>query len=147
MIARGVFDRHARATHHGRSMKERSLPGRARNALRAVRWPRGGGFARLGGLLLICVGSGVAAAEGPTEPPKNRAVVPTRGLHLGAPAKKDLTNALEFIRELLPKQGVNTLILEFDYNFDFRSRPEFADSGALGKDEVQQIVLACEAKG
>src|SRR5947207_1287574 len=115
MIARGVFDRHARATHHGRSMKERSLPGRARNALRAVRWPRGGGFARLAlGLLLVCVGSGVEAAAGLTEPPENRALVPTRGLHLGAPAKKDLTNALEFIRELLPKQGVNTLILEFD---------------------------------
>ncbi|MBI4584052.1 MAG: family 20 glycosylhydrolase [Planctomycetes bacterium] len=42
---------------------------------------------------------------------------------------------------------MNTLILEFDYGFDFRSRPEFAHSSALGKDEVRQIAKACREKG
>ena len=30
-----------------------------------------------------------------------------RGLHLSAPGKRDLGAALDFIRELLPKEGVN----------------------------------------
>ena len=69
-----------------------------------------------------------------------------RGLHLMAPAKKDLPAALDFIRETLPREGVNTLILEFDYNYDFRSRPDFGKASALGRSEVQQIVKACREK-
>ena len=45
--------------------------------------------------------------------------LPVVGLHLMAPGKRDLPAALTFIREALPKEGVNTLILEFDYNFNF----------------------------
>lgn len=69
--------------------------------------------------------------------------LPIRGLHLSAPAKKDVAALLEFIRESLPKAGVNTLIVEFGYHFDFKSRPEFADPSALGQEEVQQILKAC----
>jgi len=70
-----------------------------------------------------------------------------RGLHLSAPGKRDLSAALDFIRESLPKEGVNTLILEFDYGFDFTSRPEFSNKSSLGKSEVQQIVKACRENG
>src|SRR3954469_7545960 len=69
--------------------------------------------------------------------------LPIRALHVGVPAKRDLTNALLFIRDELPKQEVNTLVLEFDFNFNFQSRPEFHDDAALGKDEADQIVEAC----
>lgn len=80
-------------------------------------------------------------------PPKELAfALPVRGLHMNAPAKKDLPASLEFIREVLPKEGVNTLILEFNYGYDFRSRPEFANPSALGKDDVRQIVAACRQK-
>ncbi len=96
-------------------------------------------------LLGLCLCSGTNAAPG-----QNQALdksVPVRGLHLSAPAKKDLAAAVQFIHELLPTEGVNTLILEFDFNFDFRSRPEFADPSALGRDEVQQIARACRENG
>ncbi len=66
---------------------------------------------------------------------------------MAAPSKRDLPAAIEFIRDTLAKEGVNTLILEFDYNFDFQSRPEFANPSALGKADVQQIVKACREKG
>src|ERR1044071_9562953 len=69
--------------------------------------------------------------------------LPIRGLHLGVPPKRDLTNALHFIRDELPKQEVNTLVLEFDYGFNFQSRPEFGDDSAMGKEDVAQIVQAC----
>jgi len=74
-------------------------------------------------------------------------VVPVRGLHLSAPGKKDLGAVIQFIREALPKEGVNTLILEFNFSFDFQSRAEFANPAAPGKDEMQQIVKACREKG
>ncbi len=73
--------------------------------------------------------------------------LPVRGLHLTAPDKKDVGMLVEFIRDALPKAGVNTLILEFDYHYDFKSLPEFGDPSALGKDEVRQILQACRVAG
>jgi hypothetical protein len=73
--------------------------------------------------------------------------LPVRGLHFSAPSKKDLPDCLAFIREALPKEGVNTLIVEFGFRYDFKSRPEFSDASALGKAEVAEIAGACrEAK-
>jgi hypothetical protein len=74
-------------------------------------------------------------------------IIPVRGIHLSAPAKKDLALATGFIRTVLPREGVNTLILEFDYNFDFQSRPEFSSKDALNRDDVRQIVSACRDAG
>ena len=91
-------------------------------------------------LVVAAIASGGEAREG-------GAALPVRGLHTFAPAKKDLGAALAFIREALPREGVNTLIMELNYNFDFRSRPEFADPSALGKAEVQQIAKACRDTG
>ena len=73
--------------------------------------------------------------------------LPVRGIHLFAPAKTDLAAALAFIRDSLPKEGVNTLVMEFNYTFSFQSLPEFADPAALGKDEVAQIAKACRERG
>lgn len=96
-------------------------------------------------LAMLCLSLVVSATA--SESQSGDKIIPIRGLHVSAPAKRDLTAALEFIREALPKAGVNTLILEFDYGFNFQSRPEFADSSALGKDEAQQIAKACREKG
>lgn len=87
-----------------------------------------------------------AATAGPIQE-QGHGALPVRGIHLSAPGKNDLSTALSFISEVLPKEGVNTLILEFNYSFNFQSRPEFADSSALGRDEVRQIVRVCRDKG
>jgi hypothetical protein len=47
--------------------------------------------------------------------------LPVRGLHLSAPGRKEIPAAVQFIREELPKEKINTLILEFDYSYDFKS--------------------------
>jgi len=73
--------------------------------------------------------------------------LPVRGLHCSAPSKQDLPQCLKFIRETLPKEGVNTLILEFNYQYNYTSRPEFANPSALGKEEVQDIAKACREAG
>ena len=69
--------------------------------------------------------------------------LPVRGLHFSAPAKQDLPEVLAFIRNVLPREGVNTLILEFNYNYDFQSLPEFASPGALNHDDARKLVDAC----
>ncbi len=70
-------------------------------------------------------------------------VLPVRGLHCSVPARKDLAACLEFIRAVLPKEGVNALIMEFNYQYDYKSRAEFANPGALGREEVREIAKAC----
>src|ERR1051326_4060550 len=76
-----------------------------------------------------------------------RDTLPVRGIHLTAPGKSELPRALAFVREALPKEGVNTLILEFNYTFDFQSRREFSDPRALSKQEVNQLAAACREHG
>jgi hypothetical protein len=101
--------------------------------------------------LLGCVGWALGwLTVGPVESRAQQSggALPVRGLHLAAPSsKKDLPTALEFIRTVLPQEGVNTLILEFNYQFDYRSRPEFAEPSALGPEEARQLVQACRAAG
>jgi hypothetical protein len=99
---------------------------------------------------LVCLAVMLCAAttwlgEGCTE--EKSPVLPVRGIHFSAPGKRDLTNSVEFIREVLPREGVNTLILEFNYRYDYKSRPEFSNPSALGKTDVGQIVKACREAG
>ena len=89
----------------------------------------------------------VGAAWAADAPPPKTAPLPVRGVHMSAPGKKDVPALVAFIGGPLAEEGVNTLILEFNYGFDFKSRPEFADAGALGKDEAASIAKACREKG
>ncbi len=73
------------------------------------------------------------------------AQLPVRGLHLFAPAKSEVAACAAFIRDALPKEGVNTLVLEFDYGYQFKTHPEVAEGGALSNADVKQIVSACRA--
>jgi hypothetical protein len=99
------------------------------------------------GLVLVGSGAGdLQAAESNTNGAPATAL-PVRGLHLMAPNKSEIPAFTAFIRETLPKAGVNTLILEFNFHFDFKSRPEFADATAPGKEDVRQIVQACRGAG
>lgn len=88
---------------------------------------------------------GATAADSTPAPDRNP--LPVRALHLSAPGRNGLPAALAFIGGALPKEGVNTLILEFNYGYNFKSRPEFADPSALGHDEVRQLARACREKG
>jgi hypothetical protein len=73
--------------------------------------------------------------------------LPIRGLHLSAPRPEDLALSLRFIGEALPKEGVNTLVLEFNYGYQFARRPEVAETRSLSKADVQAIAEACRKAG
>ena len=72
---------------------------------------------------------------------------PVRGLHLIIPKPADVLLLVRFIREALPKEGVNTLVLELDYRYQFKSHPEVADPDALSQQDVASIVAAAKAAG
>jgi len=72
---------------------------------------------------------------------------PVRGLHLSAPAAEDIPLAVRFIKEALPKEGVNVLVLEFDYRYQFARRPEVAEPDALSADNVKTLATACRDAG
>jgi hypothetical protein len=72
---------------------------------------------------------------------------PIRGIHLSAPRPEEIPLAVKFSQEALLKEGVNVLVLEVNYKFQFKKRPEVAEPGALWLDDVKQLVAACRKAG
>ncbi len=68
---------------------------------------------------------------------------PLRGLSIAAPAKGSVARFTRFIEEELAARNVNTLLIRIDYRFEYQSRPELVDDGALSLGDVKQIVAAC----
>jgi len=87
----------------------------------------------------LLAGAGLAAGWGwaPAPPPD------IRGLHCSAPQPEDLELAERFIREVLPAEGVNVLVLEFGYRYRFSRRPEIQESNALSSEQVARLAAAC----
>jgi hypothetical protein len=48
-----------------------------------------------------------------------------------------------FVRDALPKEGVNTLVVEFNYGYKFKTHPEIAEPNSLSEADVKEIVHAC----
>jgi hypothetical protein len=51
--------------------------------------------------------------------------MPVRGLHLMAPRQEDVAVLTRFIREAMPKEGVNTLVLEKITAYNIRNDRKF----------------------
>lgn len=71
---------------------------------------------------------------------------PVRGLCVSAPAPDQVDRFVKFIHEGLAPRSVNTLILRVDFNYQFKSRPEFG-RGGLSKEAVGKLVAACREHG
>ena len=73
--------------------------------------------------------------------------LPVRGLYLMAPKPEEVPLTVRFIREALPKESVNLLVMEFDYRYQYTSHPEVVDSDALSKADLKALVAACREAG
>jgi hypothetical protein len=73
--------------------------------------------------------------------------LPVRALHASAPKPEEIDLIVRFIREALPKEGVNTLVLEINYNYRYSKRPEVAEEGALSKQDLERIATAAREAG
>ncbi|MCC7174786.1 MAG: family 20 glycosylhydrolase [Bryobacterales bacterium] len=69
------------------------------------------------------------------------------GIHLAAPMPDEISLAERFIKEVLPKERVNVLVLEFNYRYQFSKRPEVAEKDALSSGDVKRLLAACRAAG
>ncbi|HEU0138765.1 MAG TPA: family 20 glycosylhydrolase [Bryobacteraceae bacterium] len=73
--------------------------------------------------------------------------MPLRGLHLAAPRPENMELAQRFFEEVLPKEGVNTLFLEFNYGFRNRRFQEIVDEPALSPEQVRSLARAVRNAG
>ena len=99
------------------------------------------GLMRAATLLALGLLAATVAAAAASSP------FPVRGLYLGAPKPDEVPLTVRFIREALPQEGVNVLVMEFDYRYQYTSHPEVVDAEALSKADVQAIVAACREAG
>ena len=72
---------------------------------------------------------------------------PVRGIHLAAPMPDEIPLAERFIKEALPKECVNVLVLEINYRYQFAKHPEVVDPNPLSPDDLKRLVAASRAAG
>jgi len=70
-------------------------------------------------------------------------LMPVRGFCISAPNPRSLDQFVTFVEKELAPRRVNTLILRVDYRYEFKSRPEMADNGALSAEDVKKLVAVC----
>jgi hypothetical protein len=73
--------------------------------------------------------------------------LPVRALLLSPPQPEKIVSFCNFVRDVLPKEGVNTLVLRFEFQYQFQRHPELADRNALSNGDVKQIVRVCKDAG
>jgi hypothetical protein len=73
--------------------------------------------------------------------------LPVRGIHLAAPMPDELPLAERFIKEALPKEGVNVLVLEINYRYQFAKHPEVVDPNPLSPGDLKRLVVASHSAG
>ena len=108
-----------------------------------------GSKALLLSLALGLCGSSASATIAPMETAAAPAVAPTalpvKALMMFFPPRAEMDRFLQFVRRDLPQAGVNHLILQIDYGYQFKCRPEMA--GDRTEAEVKAVVAACRAAG
>ncbi len=70
-----------------------------------------------------------------------------RGLHLGVSDRRGIARLAKFVREALPREGVNVLVAEIDYSYAFHSYPRVAGPNALTQEDLGALLEACHAAG
>ncbi len=65
-----------------------------------------------------------------------------RGFSIAAPNPDELKQFIKFMEEDLAANGINTLVLRVDYNFEYESYPNLRSEDALSKHDVKKLVNA-----
>lgn len=70
-----------------------------------------------------------------------------KGVHIMAPQAEDVPLLSTAIEQTLAPLGVNVLILEVNYGFEYRSHPELQANGVLSKADIRSILITCRQNG
>jgi N-acetyl-beta-hexosaminidase len=71
-------------------------------------------------------------------------LLPVRGFCIDAPRPAGLDSFIRFIDSELAPRRVNTLIVQIEYHYQFKTHPELTDSFALSKAAIKKIVSVCK---
>jgi len=74
------------------------------------------------------------------------AATPWRGLHIPLQSAEGARTAERLVREVLQPLGVNVLVVEVNYSYQFESRPELG-GGTLTKDDARRLAETCRSAG
>jgi hypothetical protein len=71
-------------------------------------------------------------------------LLPVRGFSIDVPRPAGLDSFIRFIEIELAPRKVNTLIVQIEYHYQFKTHPELTDSFALSTADVRKIVAVCK---
>ncbi|HEY3283241.1 MAG TPA: family 20 glycosylhydrolase [Armatimonadota bacterium] len=96
----------------------------------------------LAALCLVVAVMAVGAAEAKQE------TKPWCGVHLMIPNPKGLPLLKRAIAEVMAPLGINVLVLEVDYSFDYKSHPEVKNgTDVITKEQARDLAALCKEKG
>ncbi|HOS93223.1 MAG TPA: family 20 glycosylhydrolase [Armatimonadota bacterium] len=87
-------------------------------------------------LLLCCTGLSITA------PPAR----PWRGLHISVGSPEAADDLKRLVVDVLAPMGINTVIAEVNYSFQFQSHPELSN-GTLTAEAAADLAATCEGEG
>ena len=71
----------------------------------------------------------------------------TRAILLAAPLEDEMELFERFVRDILVKCGINTIVLGVGYGFEFRCHPEVVEQPALSHENARRIASVCRHHG
>lgn len=97
--------------------------------------------------IFICCFLTFSYLQGQTQPSRQASEPTLKGLSIAAPKAEHIDRFISFIQNELGPNGVNTLLLRVDYNYEYQSHPELQNLNALSNEQVKAIVKACRYHG
>ncbi len=94
-------------------------------------------------IYILCTSALFSFAQNKFTKPNGDIKIPVKGLHISVPQKADIDMFVDFINKDLSKEGVNTLVLNFNYKYKFKKYPQLAAKGALDDVDIKKLVKAC----
>jgi hypothetical protein len=73
--------------------------------------------------------------------------LPVRGLHVNAFRRGDVDRWERFVRDDLPREGANLLVVEVNCAYQYRSCPQVREKRPLARDDLERLAAACRAAG
>jgi glycosyl hydrolase family 20 len=95
------------------------------------------------GLMIVRAAAGTEGTGGAAAQPSGRWI----GVHLLAPSPNLLPLLKRAITEALAPMGVNVLVFEVNYDFQFQSHPELAGANAWSKAQAGELAEHCRRHG
>jgi hypothetical protein len=71
----------------------------------------------------------------------------TRAILLAAPMEDEMELFERFVRDILAKCGINTIVLGVGYGFEFKCHPEVVEQPALSHENAKRIASVCRDNG